>query len=381
MKIVYCTDTICYPGGIQIVTITKANALADIDGNEVWIVVTDNKKNVITTVSDKVHIIDLDINYYEDDWKGLFYQIKGLVIKGPLHKKRLKSFLDSVAPDIVVSTGTSEKFFLPLLRVRSKPKYVREIHFEKYYRRRGAASTISKLYAWISECYDYCWKIKKYDKIAVLTHEDQNNNWKGWKQVFVLPNPITSQHNYRSTTENKIAITAGRLVPQKNFSALIRIWSLVAIKYPDWILQIWGEGEQAAVLNDIILSLNLQNQIKLMGYTRELQKEMQQASLFIMTSEYEGFPLVMIEAMSVGLPLISYAFPTGPKDLITDGEDGFLIPVGNEDLFAEKICSLIENFKKRENMGKKAFLKSNIFSIDSIVEKWMCVFRELKNEC
>lgn len=377
MRIVYCTDTICYPGGIQIVTITKANALAKIDGNEVWIVVTDNKKNVITTVSDNVHVIDLDINYYEDDWKGLFYQIRGLLIKGRLHKKRIQSFLNSIAPDIVISTGTSEKYFLPSLRVCSSPRYIREIHFEKYYRRRAATSKLSKIYAQISEWYDYCWKIKKYDKIVVLTHEDQETNWNGWEKVVVIPNPITTQHNYQSTTENKIAISAGRLVPQKNFSSLIRIWSLVAEKYPDWTLQIWGSGWQEALLKKMIVSLNLQERIKIMGYTNELEKEMQQASLFIMTSEYEGFPLVMIEAMSVGLPLISYAFPTGPKDIITDGEDGFLIPVGNEGLFAEKICTLIGNFKNREILGKNASLKSNIFSIDSILEKWMCVFREL----
>lgn len=380
MKIVYCTDTICYPGGIQMVTITKANALAEIEGNEVWIVVTDNKRNVITTVSEKVHIIDLDINYYEDDWKGLFYQIRGILVKGRLHKRKLQSFLNFIAPDIVISTGTSEKYFLPSLSVCSKPKFIRELHFEKYYRRRAAVSTVSKLYARISECYDYCWKIKKYDKIVVLTHEDQDTNWKGWEKVVVMPNPITIQHNYESALDTKIAIAAGRLVQQKNFSSLIRIWSLVAEKYPDWTLQIWGSGGQEAMLKNLIVSMNLQERVKLMGYTNELQKEMQQASLFVMTSEYEGFGLVLLEAMSVGLPVISYACPAGPRDLINNGEDGYLIPIGDENQFAEKICFLIDNQDTLKRMGQNAFLKSQNFSIDSIVEKWMCVFKDLRNE-
>lgn len=379
MKIVYCTDTICYPGGIQIVTITKANALADIEGNEVWIVVTDNKKPVIANVSNKVHVIDLSINYYEDDWKGLFYQVRGMIVKGRLHKNRLQTFLNSISPDIVISTGTSEKYFLPSLNINSNPTFIREMHFEKYYRRRNAKSLFSMFSARMSELYDYCWKIKKYDKIVVLTHEDHDANWKGWKNMVVIPNPITNKHNYKSTNENKIVIAAGRLVKQKNFISLIRVWEKVAEKFPDWILQIWGTGDQSETLTQMIENKHLQDNVKLMGYTKEIIKEMNNSSIFSLSSEYEGFPLVTLEAMSVGLPIVSYTCPTGPKDLIDDGVDGYLIPQGDELLFAEKLCFLIEHQNIRKQMGQNAFDKSKCYSIDSIVKTWMGLFRELRD--
>ena len=108
MKIVYCTDSICYPGGIQTITIVKANALANIPGNEVWIVVTDNKQSPLKPLVG-VKLVDLDVNYFADDWKGYFYVVKNILLKRRIHKKRLRKVLDDIQPDVVISTGTSEK--------------------------------------------------------------------------------------------------------------------------------------------------------------------------------------------------------------------------------------------------------------------------------
>lgn len=113
MKIAYCTDSICYAGGIQRVTIAKANKLAL--KNEVWIIVTDNKDKPVFPLSTKVHLVNCDINYFEDDWKSRFYILKGIIYKRKQHKKRLKEILNQIQPDIVISTGTSEKNFLPYL--------------------------------------------------------------------------------------------------------------------------------------------------------------------------------------------------------------------------------------------------------------------------
>ena len=125
MKIAYCTDSICYAGGIQRVTIAKANKLAL--KNEVWIIVTDNKDKPVFPLSTKVHLVNCDINYFEDDWKSRFYILKGIIYKRKQHKKRLKEILNQIQPDIVISTGTSEKNFLPYLSVSSHPVFIREI--------------------------------------------------------------------------------------------------------------------------------------------------------------------------------------------------------------------------------------------------------------
>ena len=102
MKIVYCTDSICYAGGIQRITIAKANALSQIEGNEVWIIVTDNKQKPVLPINPEVHIIDLDINYFEDDWKSKLHVIKGILIKRKQHRKKLKTVLNQINPDIVI---------------------------------------------------------------------------------------------------------------------------------------------------------------------------------------------------------------------------------------------------------------------------------------
>lgn len=378
MKVVYCTDTVCCPGGTQLVTIVKANALAEIDGYEVWIVVTDNKGESMLPISDKVHLVDLDVNYYEYDWKGFVFWLWGKMVKGNQHKKRLKNLLEKISPDYVISTGTSEKFFLPSLKVTSNPIFVREFHFEKWFRSRAASSFVSKLSAILANLYDYKWKIKGYDAIVVLTETDKNDNWKDEKNVYVIPNPLTRKSVYCSGQHDKVVVTAGRLVYQKNFESLVRVWEKVARRHADWILQIWGNGALRDELSGQIRLLGLQGKVMLMGYSDDVMDKMSQASVFALSSRYEGFGLVILEAMSVGLPVVSYACPAGPKDLIDDSEDGFLIDNGDEDMFAEKICYLIEHEEERVRMGKNAIMKSEKYSIEAVMKRWVEFFDSLK---
>lgn len=378
MKVVYCTDTVCCPGGTQLVTIVKANALAEIDGYEVWIVVTDNKGESMLPISDKVHLVDLDVNYYEYDWKGFVFWLWGKMVKGNQHKKRLKNLLEKISPDYVISTGTSEKFFLPSLKVTSNPIFVREFHFEKWFRSRAASSFVSKLSAILANLYDYKWKIKGYDAIVVLTETDKNDNWKDEKNVYVIPNPLTRKSVYCSCQHDKVVVTAGRLVYQKNFESLVRVWEKVARRHADWILQIWGNGALRDELSGQIRLLGLQGKVMLMGYSDDVMDKMSQASVFALSSRYEGFGLVILEAMSVGLPVVSYACPAGPKDLIDDSEDGFLIDNGDEDMFAEKICYLIEHEEERVRMGKNAIMKSEKYSIEAVMKRWVEFFDSLK---
>lgn len=177
MKIVYCTDSICYLGGIQNITITKANGLAQM-GHQVWIIVTDNKYPPLHPVDPKVQVINLDINYFEDDWKSKFYVIKSILIKRKKHKKAIAKVLNDINPDIIISTGTSEKNFLPNIRLNSTPIFIREIHFQKGYRLSHARSLFEKIMAIIGNWYDYSWNINKYDQIVILTNEDKELNWK-----------------------------------------------------------------------------------------------------------------------------------------------------------------------------------------------------------
>lgn len=340
MKIVYCTDSICYLGGIQNITITKANGLAQM-GLQVWIIVTDNKHPPLHPVDPKVQVINLDINYFEDDWKSKFYVIKSILIKRKKHKKAIAKVLNDINPDIIISTGTSEKNFLPNIRLNSTPIFIREIHNQKGYRLSHARSLFEKIMAIIGNWYDYSWNINKYDQIVILTNEDKELNWKNNSKVSVINNPVTFDTNIKTAPlTNKKIITAGRLVYQKNHKSLINAWKIVNQKHPDWQLEIWGDGALKNELSKLINTLGLNNKVLLMGYTNDIISRMLQASGCVLSSLYEGISLVLIEAMSCGLPVISYSCQCGPKDLIEHGKNGFLCEVNDETKLAEYIVSI-----------------------------------------
>lgn len=378
MKIVYCTDSICYPGGIQTVTITKANALSKIEGNEVWIIVTDNKREPIENIEKNVHLIDLDINYYEDDYKSKWHILKGIFIKRKQHKNKLRNILNDIGPDIIVSTGTSEKFFLPNIKINSNPLFIREIHFTRNYRSLHARNLFEKISAKIGDFIDYKLSINRYNSIVVLTEEDKNENWENNKKIIAIPNPIKSLPYKTSTIENKKVIAAGRLTHQKNFASLIRSWNSVVKNHPDWSLEIYGDGAEYNNLLTLISNLKLEKHVFLKGHSYNILEEMANASIFTLTSAFEGFGLVIVEAMSCGLPVISYNCPCGPKDIISDGTDGFLVPLNDEQCLAEKINLLIENEALRKQMSEAALIKSQKFTAKEVISIWMNLFNTLK---
>lgn len=378
MKIVYCTDSICYAGGIQRITIAKANALAQIEGNEIWIIVTDNKQRPVLPIDNKVHIIDLEINYFEDDWKSKFHILKGILIKRKQHQKKLENVLNQINPDIVISTGTSEKNFLPKIKVNSTPRFIREIHCTKNYRMLAATNLFEKTLAILGDLFDYSLFIKNYDKIVVLTDEDKNTNWKNNPKITVIPNPLTSPCKEQSTLNEKKVIAVGRLEYQKKFQSLIKAWTHVAKKHPDWKLEIWGEGSKRVELENLIAKLNLKRHVFLKGYTYNIEFQMLNASIFALSSIFEGFGLVIVEAMSCGLPVVSYACPCGPKDIITEGKDGFLVEINNEEALANKINLLIENEELRKQMSDAAKIKAKKYNIENITTMWMDLFKKTK---
>lgn len=376
MKIVYCLNSIRYTGGIQRVTVVKANALAEIDGNKVYVVVTDNKKGVVVQkLSPKVTLIDLDVNYYTDDWKSRLYVLKGILVKRREHKKKLTQVLNRINPDIVVSVGQSEKYLLT--SIRGKWHTVRELHYCTTYRKQLAYSTFSKLMATIGDLYDYKYKIRKYDGTVLLTNEDRETNWKANSRLSVIPNPVSFITEAVSSLQNKRIIATGRLTNQKNFSSLIRAFKQVTEKHSDWILEIFGDGEQKQMLQQQIERLGLQEKILLRGYSSEVKNEMLNASILVCSSLFEGFGLVITEGMMCGLPVVSYNCPCGPSDIISEGEDGFLVPLNDETAMANRICQLIEDEKLRQRMGRAAKDKAQQYRLEKIIPLWMDLFNKL----
>jgi glycosyltransferase involved in cell wall biosynthesis len=378
MKIAYCLNSIRYVGGVSRITIVKANAFSEIPENEVFIIVTDNKKGILTEeLNSQVHLIDLDVNYYDDDWKSKWHNLKGIIFKRCKHRKRLEKALRDIQPDIVISVNQSEKHILP--SIKGKWKTIREFHLVSDYRKRFAFTFFDKVMAWMGDFYDQHFTLKKYDHIVVLTNEDKEMNWKGWEKVSVIPNPRTFQCNSHSSLEKHIVMSAGRLSGEKNYIDLIEAFGMVVNKHPDWTLEIYGEGPERKLLEKKIISLHLDKNISLKGLSTNIRENFLNASIAAFTSLYEGFLLSIVEAMECGVPVVSYATPCGPRDIISDGQDGYLVEMGDKSALADRLCQLIEDSEKRKQMGQAARKKAQDFAIENIMKQWQTLFESTGN--
>lgn len=381
MKIVYCLDSIRYVGGIQVVTCVKANALAAIPGNEVWVIVTDNKKGFMRVpLSPAVRLIDLDINYYEDDWRGRLYVLKGIIVKRRRHRKALRKILGEIKPDVVISVGQSEKYFLP--SIAGKARTIREFHFNSRYRSimTKGAPWYDRMQARIADFVDFQFGVRRYDRIVLLTEADRVENWSDVKGAITMPNPLTLENVSQSALDRKEIISVGRLGAEKNYESLVRACAKVFAKHPDWHLTIYGEGNMRDWLQRLATKLDISEKLSLPGTTTDVTEAYAGGSIFALTSHFEGFGLVLVEAMSAGVPVVAYNLKYGPSEIITDGRDGFLVPHYDEDALARALCRLIENPELRKRMGRAALEKAKTFSVEVITQRWMSLFKELANE-
>lgn len=371
-------------GGIARVVVEKANALAAIEGNEVWIAYTDvdeKHPEPVFPLDKRVRTIDLGIRYYAKDQLGLYYRIESATRLRHRHKKALEKALAPIKPDVIISVGQSEKYLVPSLKLPCNPVLVREFHYAKDYRKYVSASLIGRIRAWLTDLYDYGWKIRRYDAVAILTHEDFNRNWAKSKlknKVHVIPNPLTGKKEFlHSDLSSKTVVTVGRVAYQKNHESLIKVWSKVVKRHPDWKLCIYGDGDLYCKLLRLIDTLQLNDNVIAPGSVSNPLEKMAECSIFALTSRFEGFGLVLTEAASVGLPAVSYDCPCGPSDIITDGVDGYLVETGDEDTMADRICCLIEDESLRKQMGDAALKSSERFTPQKVADMWMNLFNSI----
>ena len=375
MKIVYCIAGTYNSGGMERALANKANYLAE-HGYEVIIITTDQKKRLpFFTLSPQIKCYDLDVNYAENNGKGFLNKLVHYPFKQWKHKKRLTKLLNKLQADIVISMFCNDVSFIASIKDGSKK--ILEIHFSKFKRMQYGRKGVWKLADWWRSRMDEK-TVGKFDKFIVLTHEDKGY-WGDLPNMEVVANAKNEWGDYTASLDNKQVIAVGRYDYQKGFDRLIEAWRLVHNRFPDWKLKITGEGELQYKLEMLIDKYGLNDAIELKKSVTEILPEYLDASFLVMSSRYEGLPLVLLEAMSVGLPPVSFDCKCGPKDLITDGEDGFLVPEGNIPVLAEKIIRLIEDANLRKKMGQAAKIKSERFSETAIMEKWINLFDNLLN--
>lgn len=362
MKIVFNTDQIFLHGGIEKTMATKANYFVNLPGVEVYLLLTEQKNNrPCYPLDPKIKLIDLEINYN----RNLSYFSKENLIKSIRHFVKQRKFFKTQKPDVVISPNFNfDHYWLPF--ITSNAKVIKERHSSYFHdsEMRKNLSFLSKLKRIFNNRLD-----KSYDHIVVL-NEDEKKYVKSGNAV-VIPNAVLIPQE-RAELNNKKILAAGRIAPVKAFDQLILAWEIVNKSFPNWELHIYGEdylGTQQQ-LQHLILNLKLEKSISFRKSVDDLPKTMLDYSLYAMSSVTECFPMVLLESLSVGLPIVSYDCPNGPRNIVTDKEDGLLAKNQNPQDLADKIMQLISNEEERKQMGINAKNNSQRFEIAEVMKLW-----------
>lgn len=222
--------------------------------------------------------------------------------------------------------------------------------------------------------------VKYSDMIVTLTEGDVLAYKKKFRaeKVISIPNPVTVDVSEKTPMTEKRVLAVGRIVDQKGFDLLVKAWQLALPKAPDWKLRIVGAGKLQKDLEKLIDTLGISESVEIFPPTKDVVLQYKQASIFALSSRHEGLPLVLIEAMAMGLPAVSFDCETGPRDIVIDGKTGILVPPLDVKQMAEGLVSLITNEEKRNRFSENAIASSSKFQIDSIVDQWEKLFKQLK---
>ncbi len=373
MKIVYCLPSTCLLGGVERIVSSKANLLSEM-GYDVSIVTTDQQgKQPYFKINNNIKCYDLGINYCLNGQRNFIKKLFYFFYNFYQHKKRLKKLLFELRADIVISTFRTEMGFLP--KIKDGSKKIVEFHvcrpMFRITRRNGIMGYVDDFMM-----PKMIHSLRKYDRFVVLSHEDALN-WKELNNISVINNFYSKDFAVKAKLEEHRVISVGRYEYQKGYDRLINAWALIAKQVPDWTLHIFGEGSLRPMLTKQIYDLNLEKSVFLDGATNDVGKELSKSSIVAFTSNYEGFPMAIIEVESAGLPVVSFDAPCGPKDIIRDGEDGFLVKNGDIEDFGKKLLYLMRDEKLRKKMGEKAFENSKRFTQENIIPQWISLFETI----
>lgn len=383
MKIAYILSSFIAKAGTERILSDKMNYLVKRYGYDITFITYEQGNHPIAFSLDKrIRVIDLNTRFFP------LYKLNPVrrVIAKSFQKRKLKSKLHDVLsvfnPDFVVLTTYDFDKFGSILTLPYR--FVIESHIcitdvRQEFRQHNV---ILKLFGKYLDSIHF--KImNKADALVSLTSADKTN----WEKhvnipIFVIPNLVTVYPNdisCYSERSNRI-ICVGRLTRQKGFDYLIKAWAMISKKYPTWRIDIFGHGDMETTLNQIIIDYNLSNCTRINEPSENIYEEYETSSIFVLSSRYEGFGLVLVEAMSCGVPCISFDCPNGPAELITHGEDGLLVPLGDIEKLAESIEWMITHEEERLRMSNNARQKAKQYTAEVIMPQWVELFEKVAKQ-
>lgn len=377
MKIVYFLKAFADKAGTERIFSDKMNYLARNCGYDITFITYEQSNHPMAFPLDKsISVIDLNVRflaiYKLTPIIRCFAKLRKLI----LLKSKLNKALTQINPDyIIITTYDFDKFCCIL----SLPyRFVIESHIcmSSVIQESRQKNVISKC---IAKWFDKI-NLRNLNKaycLVSLTNKDK----KEWEKntnipIFMIPNFVTyfpEKIIPYSERQNRI-ICVGRLTMQKGFDYLIDAWSLISNNYPEWKIDIFGHGELEEDLNKMIMYNNLESSIIIHKPTERIYEEYEHSTIFILSSRYEGFAIVLLEAMSCGVPCISFDCPNGPSDIISQGENGILVPYADINKLAESIEWMIEHNQDRQKMSENARNTAHSYTQDLIMPQWISLF-------
>lgn len=369
MKILYFLNSITNSGGMEHIVIDKINYLVGLDGYHVSLAYygTIHDKPFFP-INEHVSLIPMGEQSMENSLKLKLSSFMKLPSK-------VKAIIDREQPDVIVNANTIlVSWLLPFIR-RNIPKIV-ELHFSYA----GMKIISEEMYGrnWLKKEFNYLlrkWGYPKYDRCVLLTGEDLRD-W-GFKNAIVIPNFTNIKPlEYKISDKRKTVVNVGRLSPPKNQKVLVEAWKIVNQTAPDWNLEIWGDGEFRDDLTKQISDLGLEGKVRLMGVSHHIEEVYQYSSFFVLSSRYEGHPLVMIEALLSGLPCVCFAV-NGVRGTIKNGKNGYVVEEMTAEALADGILKMIKHQDVIPAMAVHAKESATTFDKVKIMNRWTDLFEEL----
>lgn len=360
MKLLYITQRANEEGGVQRVLAVKTNYLIEKFNYDISII-TQNKgnENLFFEFNKKIEFYDISLK--SNKAFNLFR-----------YKKELEKYIKKVQPDcIIVCDFALKSFSIPFL-INTKVPIVFEAHgsrFNEYKESSFLGFTNKFKYIYRNYC------ARHFFSFIALSQESLNE-W-SVKNSIVIPNALWFETKSFSDLKAKKIIAVARHSHEKGIDRLLQIWKLTVEKHPDWLLEIYGQQNEDLGLQNLAKKLNIEKSVAFINPVKDIQQKYTEASILVMTSRNEALPMVLIEAMACGLPCIAYDCPVGPKAIIQNNKNGFLIEDGNKDSFVEKLNLLIEDENLRIQMGKKAIESVEKYDLDTIMNQWKNLFESI----
>lgn len=352
MRICFYSGGIDRSGGTERVTTVIANALAE-RGHRVYILSASRGLNSFFPTHPAVELHSLHMEHHSanlSDWRIWW---------------RLRRFIQQQSIERLIDVDTVLSWSSIPAAWGTSARVIAWEHFHLFI-------NVGDVFQRVRRSLGRRLAVRWAHRVVTLTERDRQQyleHLPGRAEVVAIPNPITIHHSTSSDLGSRNVLAAGRLVPQKGFDLLLHAWARVWPKSPQWRLRIVGSGADGPKLNQLASTLGVKDGVDFVPNTSDMVSEYQRAALFVCSSRFEGFGLVLVEAKSFGLPIVSFDCACGPSDIVRDDVDGQLVPAEDTHAMAVALDRLINDEQQRRAMGQRA-VQDRRFELAGIVQAW-----------